>query len=142
MTRRNLVLVIALLLVIPVVLVGCGSNGSKKDESTAVEASINGFADAYASGNYETCAGYLTETTDATKDTIIQELSAFHQITPEIQVDSIDNVTVEGSTATADVTVTVLSKQATVKMTLSKSDDTWKFSIADLLAEVQKQLGA
>ncbi len=139
MTRRNLVLVIALLLVLPVVMVGCGS---KKSEVPAVEASINGFADAYASGNYETCADYLTETTDATRDTIIQELSAFHQITPKIQVDSINNVTVKGSTATADVTLTVLSKQATVKMTLSKSDDTWKFSIADLLAEVQKQLGS
>jgi hypothetical protein len=139
MARRNLVLIIALLLVVPVVMVGCGS---KKSEVPAVEASINGFADAYASGNYETCADYLTETTDATRDTIIQQLSGFHQITPKIQVDSIDNVTVEGSTATADVTLTVLSKQATVKMTLSKSDDTWKFSIADLLAEVQKQLGA
>ena len=139
MTRRNLVLIIALLLVVPVVMVGCGS---KKSEVPAVEASINGFADAYASGNYETCADYLTETTDATRDTIIQQLSGFHQITPKIQVDSIDNVTVEGSTATADVTFTVLSRQATVKMTLSKSDDTWKFSIADLLAEVQKQLGS
>ena len=139
MTRRNLVLVIALLLVMPVVLLGCGS---KKSEIPAVEASINGFADAYASGNYQTCVGYLTETTDSNRDTIIQQLSGFHQITPKIQVDSIDNVTVEGSTATADVTVTVLSKQATVKMTLSKSDDTWKFSIADLLAEVQKQLGS
>jgi hypothetical protein len=139
MTRRNLVLIIALLLVVPVVMVGCGS---KKSEVPAVEASINGFADAYASGNYETCADYLTETTDATRDTIIQQLSGFHQITPKIQVDSIDNVTVEGSTATADVTLTVLSKQATVEMTLSKSDDTWKFSIADLLAEVQKQLGS
>jgi hypothetical protein len=139
MARRNLVLIIALLLVVPVVMVGCGS---KKSEVPAVEASINGFADAYASGNYETCADYLTETTDATRDTIIQQLSGFHQITPKIQVDSIDNVTVEGSTATADVTLTVLSKQATVEMTLSKSDDTWKFSIADLLAEVQKQLGS
>ena len=139
MTRRNLVLIIALLLVVPVVMVGCGS---KKSEVPAVEASINGFADAYASGNYETCADYLTETTDATRDTIIQQLSGFHQITPKIQVDSIDNVTVKGSTATADVTLTVLSKQATVEMTLSKSDDTWKFSIADLLAEVQKQLGS
>ena len=139
MTRRNLVLVIALLLVMPAVLLGCGS---KKSEIPAVEASINGFADAYASGNYQTCADYLTETTDATRDTIIQQLSGFHQITPIIQVDSIDNVTVEGSTATADVTLTVLSKQATVKMTLSKSDDTWKFSIADLLTEVQKQLGS
>jgi hypothetical protein len=138
MTRRNLVLVIALLLVMPVVLLGCGG---KKSEIPAVEASINGFADAYASGNYRTCADYLTETTDATRDTIIQQLSGFHQITPKIQVDSIDNVTVEGSTATADVTLTVLSKQATVKMTLSKSDDTWKFSIADLLTEVEKQLG-
>jgi hypothetical protein len=92
--------------------------------------------------SYRTCADYLTETTDATRDTIIQQLSGFHQITPKIQVDSIDNVTVEGSTATADVTLTVLSKQATVKTTLSKSDDTWKFSIADLLAEVEKQLGS
>jgi hypothetical protein len=139
MRRRNLVLVIALLLVMPVVLLGCGS---KKSEIPAVEASINGFADAYASEDYQTCVGYLTETTDSTRDTIIQQLSGFHQITPKIQMDSIDNVAVNGSTATADVTLTVLSKQATVKMTLSKSDGTWKFSIADLLTEVQKQLGS
>jgi hypothetical protein len=139
MRRRNLVLVIALLLVMPVVLLGCGS---KKSEIPAVEASINGFADAYASEDYQTCVGYLTETTDATRATIIQQLSGFHQITPKIQMDSIDNVAVNGSTATADVTLTVLSKQATVKMTLSKSDGTWKFSIADLLTEVQKQLGS
>jgi hypothetical protein len=139
MAKRKWLPVIALLLAFSVILVGCGS---KKSEVPAVVASINGFADAYASGNYQTCVGYLTETTDATRDTIIQELSGFHQITPTIKVDSIDNVTVEGSTATADVTITVLSKQATMEMTLSKSDDTWKFSIADLIAEVEKQLGS
>jgi hypothetical protein len=139
MTRRNLVLIIALLLVLPVVMVGCGS---KKSEVPAVEASINGFADAYASEDYETCVNYFTETTDANRATMIQTMTGFHGITPKIQIDSIDNVTVEGSTATADVTITVLGKQATMEMTLSKSGDAWKFSMSNLIAEVGKQLGS
>jgi hypothetical protein len=138
MRKRNVVLVIALLLVMPVVLVGCGS---KKSEVPAVEASINGFADAYARGEYQTCTDYLVGVTDANRDSITGQLSAFHQICPTIQVDSVDNVTVNGSTATADVTVTALSKQVTIQMTLTKVDDTWKFSFGDMLTAIEKQFG-
>ena len=135
MRKRDVVLVIALLLVIPVVLVGCGS---KKSEVPAVEASIKGFADAYARGQYQTCMDYLTDTDT---NAITGELSLFHQASPTIQVDSIDNVTVDGSTAKADVTVTALSKQVTIQMTLTKVDDTWKFSFGDMLTAIEKQFG-
>ena len=139
MRTRNLVLVIALLVVMPVVLLGCDS---KKDEAPAVEGSINGFVDAYCSGDYETCVDYLVGITDANRDTVIGQLSGFHQICPTIEVNSIDNVAVNKSTATADVTLTALGQQATFEMTLNKSDGTWRFSFGDMLAEIQKQLGS
>ena len=138
MAKRNLALVIALLLAFSVILVGCGS---KKSEVPAVEASINGFADAYARGDYQTCTDYLVGVTDANRDSITGQLSAFHQICPTIQVDSVDNVTVDGSTAKADVTVTALSKQVTIQLTLTKVDDTWKFSFGDMLTAIEKQFG-
>ena len=139
MRTRNLVLVIALLVVMPVVLLGCGS---KKGEIPAVEGSINGFVDAYAAGTMDTCVGYLMGITDATRATVIGQLSGFHQISPTIEVNSIDNVAVNGSTATADVTFTVLGEQATFQMTLNKSGGTWRFSFGDMLDEIQKQLGS
>ena len=138
MAKRNLALVIALLLAFSVILVGCGS---KKSEVPAVEASINGFADAYARGDYQTCTDYLVGVTDANRDSITGQLSTFHQFCPTIQVDSVDNVTVDGSTAKADVTVTALSKQVTIQLTLTKVDDTWKFSFGDMLTAIEKQFG-
>lgn len=139
MKRRNLVLAIALLLVMPAILLGCSS---EKDEIPAVEASINGFADAYGRGDYQTCVDYLAGITDANRDAVIGQLSGFHEVCPTIEINSTDNVTVDGSTATADVTLTALGQQATFEMTLNRSDGTWRFSFGDMLAEIQKQLGS
>jgi len=138
MRKRNLVLVIALLLAVSVILVGCGS---KKSEIPAVQDSINEFADAYNHGDYRTCTDYLVGITDANRDAIANQLSTFHQLCPTIQVDSIDNVTIDKSTATASVTVTALGKQVTIELTLNKADDTWKFSFGDMVAAIQKQFG-
>jgi hypothetical protein len=138
MRKRNLVLVIALLLAFSVTLVGCGS---KKSEIPAVEASISGFADAYNHGDYQTCMDYLVGITDANKDSIAYQLSTFHQLCPTIQVDSIDDVTIDKSTATANVTLTALSKQVTIELSLTKADDTWQFSWNDMLEAITKQFG-
>jgi hypothetical protein len=141
MAKRKLLPVIALLLAFSVILVGCGSN-KKKSEIPAVEASINGFADAYNRGNYQTCADYLVGITDANRDTIVSQLSTFHQMCTTIQVDSIDSVTINESTATASVTLTALSKQVTIDMSLTKADDgTWKFSFGDMVTAISKQFG-
>ena len=141
MAKRNLALVIALLLAFSVILGGCGS---KKSEVPAVKDSINGFADAYSLGYYQTCTDYLVGITDANRDSTVNTLSTYHQMCTTIRVDSIDNVTVDQSTATASVTVTAAipqDKQMTIELTLTKADDTWKFSFEAMMTAILKQLG-
>ena len=66
---RKLVLAIALLVAIPVMLVGCA-----KSDSASIKDSINGFVAALNDGDYEKCTDYLVGITDANRDTITTQL--------------------------------------------------------------------
>ena len=134
---KKLVLVLALLVAIPVMLVGCS-----KSQVPAVEDSINGFADAYNQGDYQTCTDYLVGITDANRDATANQLSAFHQLCTSIQVNSIDDIIIDKSRATASVTLTALGKQMTIELSLTKADDTWQFSFGDMVTAISQQFGS
>jgi ketosteroid isomerase-like protein len=133
---KKLVLAIALLLVVPVMLVGCG-----KSESAAVEDSINGFADAYNDGDYEKCTDYLVGITDANKATIADELEGLEAYVESMEVTKIEEIKVDGSSATAKVTLKVTttaalggqSMEQTIDLPLSKVDGKWKFTGEDII---------
>jgi hypothetical protein len=134
---RKLVLAIALLVAIPVMLVGCA-----KSDSASIKDSINGFADAYNAGDLDKCTDYLVGITDANKETIKGTLQGFKLAAQTIEVTSIEKPSVDGSTATASVTLTAVGKEMTIDFALTKEDGTWKFSLGDLLAAIlAKQMG-
>ncbi len=119
---KKLVLFIALLVAIPVMLVGCG-----KSESAAIKDSINGFVAAYNDEDFDKCTDYLVGITDLTKPAVILALTAGRLATGEIEVNSIKDISVEGSSATATVTFTAMSLEQTRELSLTKVDGMWKF---------------
>jgi ketosteroid isomerase-like protein len=130
---KKLVLVLALLVAIPVMLVGCS-----KSQVPTVKDDINGFVTAYNAGDIDKCTDYLVGITDANKETIKGTLQGFKALVQSIEVPSIEEVKVDGSTATASVTLKVTfmgqPMEKTTQMTLTKEDGTWKFSLTALLA--------
>lgn len=126
---KKLVLVIALLLVIPVMLVGCSTS-----ESAGVKSSINGFVDAYNDEDYEKCTDYLLGVTDATKDALKATLKMARELGGEVEVTSIEDIDVDGDSATAKVTVKVQGQTQTNTASFTKVDGKWKFGLGDLLS--------
>ena len=126
---RKLVLAIALLVAIPVMLVGCA-----KSQVPAVKDDINGFVTAYNDGDLEKCTDYLLGITDQTKDVMKGDLALYHQIGGNIEVSSVKDVKIDKSTATASVTLTTMGKEPTIEFDLTKEDGTWKFSWTAVLA--------
>ena len=134
---RKLVLAIALLVAIPVMLMGCA-----KSQVPAVKDDINGFVTAYNAGDYDQCVTYIVGITDENKETIKGTLQGFKLAAQSIEVVSIEEINIDGSTATAKVTLNVTltaamggqTTEQTIELTLTKEDGTWKFSLGDLLA--------
>lgn len=126
---RKLVLFIALLVAIPVMLVGCG-----KSESAAIKESINGFVAAYNDEDFDKCTDYLVGIDDLTKPAVVMALTAGHLMTGDIEVNSIEVTPVEGSSATATVTFTMMSMEQTRELSLTKVDGMWKFEGGSLFS--------
>ena len=135
---RKLVLVLALLVAVPVMLVGCA-----KSDSAAIKDSINGFVAALNDGDYEKCTDYLVGVTDANKAAIAAELTGLEIFVQSIEVTKIEEITVDGSSATAKVTLKVTLTAAlgggtadqTIDLPLSKVDGKWKFAGEDIIPQ-------
>jgi len=126
---KKLVLVIALLLVIPVMLVGCSESAS-----AGVKSSINGFVAAYNAEDYDKCTDYLLGITDATEDTVKATLKLAREFGGEVEVTSIEDIDANGDSATAKVTVKVQGQTQTNTASFTKVDGKWKFDLGDLLS--------
>lgn len=133
---KKLVLVIALLLVIPVMLIGCS-----KSDSADIKDSINGFVSALNAKDYDKCTDYLVGVTDANKAAIATELSGLEAYVQKTEVTKIEEIEVDGSSATAKVTLKVTlsaalggsSAEQTIDLPLSKVDGKWKFTGEDII---------
>ena len=130
---RKLVLAIALLVAIPVMLVGCA-----KSDSASIKDSINGFVNALNDGDYEKCTDYLVGITDANSDNITAQLKAVKETYQvSLEVVKIEEITVDGSSATAKVTLKVTFMGQTMEqpteITLTKVDGKWKFAGDDII---------
>ena len=112
-------------------LVGCGKAES---ESARVEHSINGFVAAYNDEDFDKCTDYLTGVTDdATKLTAMANVQSVRQLGGEIEVNSIDSMSIQGKVATANWTITTNGVTATSAIALYKVDGKWKFVLGELL---------
>jgi hypothetical protein len=97
---------------------------------------------AYNAGEWDQCVTYIVGITDENKETIKGTLQGFKMVAQSIEVTSIDEIEIDGSTATAKVTLNVTlvgvaqPMEKTIQLTLSKVDGTWEFSLGDLIAAI------
>lgn len=120
---KKFLLISAVLVVLPMIFVGCA-----KSESADVKDSITGFVSAYNAEDYDQCLTYLLGITDENKDTIKTALAAYHGFAGDFEVNKIENITVDESTATATVTFAIKGQTQTKEITLNKVDNIWKMS--------------
>ena len=130
---KRLVLVLALLVAAPLVLAGCSDS-----ESETIEHSIKEFANAYNNEDYETCTRFLVGIDATNKETVEAQLARGHQMTGDVEITSIEDITIDGSSATAKVTVTVQGQSRTNEISLSKVGGTWKFEGADFFGDSEE----
>ena len=123
---KKILFIGALVLLLGAFVVGC----AKSDEQ-AVEDSIRGMIAAYNAEDYDKCMTYLDGVTDGEEAEIKAGLAMVHGFIGEITIDKIENVTVNGSTATAKVTFKMGEETDTSEMTLTKVDGKWKMGVED-----------
>ncbi len=122
MSRRMLAL--ALIAVLAAVMVG----GCSDTEEETIGYTIRDFYSAYNAEDWEACLGHVDDEYDAGA-AIIELLKASKAVLGEVIVNSIDKVSITGSTATADVTATFRGKTETIEHNLVKKDGSWRISL-------------
>ena len=124
---KKLLLISVLMVTLCMLLVGCASTGASTEEGR-VKDTINGFFKAYNAENYEKCLTYLPDVPEAAEEATIAGLEMARELTGELTVEKIENVTVDESTATAKVTISAQGQTQTTDLTLTKQDGSWKMS--------------
>jgi hypothetical protein len=119
---KKLLLISVLIVTLGMLLVGCTAS----TEEEKVEDAITGLVSAYNDENYDKCLTYLVGITDENEDIIKAQLAVGHAFTGDIELGKIENTTVNGSTATATVTLVILDESDTSEMTLNKVNGSWK----------------
>ena len=122
MNRR--ILAFALIAVFAVVLLG-GCSDTKEE---TIEFTIRDYYAAYNAEDWEVCLGHVDDEYDAGA-AMIELLEASKAVSGEVIVNSIDEVSITGSTATADVTATFRGKTETIEHNLVKKDGSWRISL-------------
>lgn len=126
---KKILLMSALVLILGAFVVGCGA--SKTDEE-AVEDTIRDMMAAYNAENYDKCLTYLAGVTD--EDVTKAALTLLQATMGDVTIDKIENVTVNGSNATADVTLKMGDQTDTTEMTFTKVDGKWKMAWEDIFS--------
>jgi len=112
-----------------VILAGCGDE-SRTDlgDSTAIEKTIDAFYSAYNAEDWNTCLNYVNDTEAVGSSMIRSILQTARTATGEVTVDSVTNISISGSMATADVKITYDDQSETKEYPLVKKDGNWKIS--------------
>lgn len=127
---KRLVVAIALVVALFPALVGCSDS-----ESETIEYSIRDFASAYNNEDYEMCTGFLVGVDATNKESVKAALASGHQATGDVEITSVEDVTIDGSSATAKVTVKIQGQSQTNEISLTKVGGTWKFEGGDFFGD-------
>ncbi len=122
MPRR--ILALALIAVFAAVLVG----GCTDTPEESIEYFIEDFYAAYNAEDWEQCLGHIVDTNNVGESTIESMLIAARAATGEVTVESVTNIRIAGSTATADVSITHAGGSETKEYPLVKKDGRWWIS--------------
>jgi len=122
MSRR--MLAIALIVVFAALLVG-GCSDTKEE---TIEYTIRDYYSAYNAEDWDMCLGHIDDTNNVGESAIQSVLQMARAATGEVTVDSVENITVSGTSATADVKITYGGQSETKEYPLVKKDGSWKIS--------------
>ena len=124
MIRR--ILAFALIAVFAVVLAG----GCSDTQEETIEFTIRDYYSAYNAQAWDVCLGHIDDTSNVGASVIRSALEQSRAATGKVTVDSIENVSISGLSATADVTLSWAGNTGgeTQKWTLVKKDGSWKIS--------------
>jgi hypothetical protein len=100
----------------------CG--GSANGDKWAIEQTIRGYFSTYNACNYEECLTYFTDYGD--KEDALSQLAAFRGLSGELTLVRIGGITIENSTATAEVIGTMHGQTDSQSMTLRREGGRWK----------------
>lgn len=123
---KKLQLALAVLMPVAVVLAGCG--GTTDADSAAIESTIEGFYSAFNAQDWSKCAGYVDDSQNWGASTIRSALQMSYAVTGRVTVETITNIDISGSTATAEVGLTYGGESETMELPLTKKDGRWKIS--------------
>lgn len=126
---KKLIVVLAVLLLVasPLLVVGCGGDGEadgEVDEAAAIRDSIESFWDAYNAEEYARCLTYSIG--DMDEGEMLLALAMAKGLTGEVVLESISDIAVKNSSATAMVTATFGGETFTDQVSLVKVDRKWK----------------
>jgi hypothetical protein len=124
MSRR--MLAFALIAVFAVVLLG-GCSDTKEE---TIEYTITDYYSAYNAEDWNVCLGHIDDTNNVGASVIESVLKMARAATGEVTVKSVTNISITGSTATADVSITYASGSEAKEYPLVKRDGSWKISWA------------
>ena len=124
MIRR--ILAFALIAVFAVVLAG----GCSDTQEETIEFTIRDYYSAYNAQAWDVCLGHIDDTSNVGASVIQSALEESRAAMGKVTVDSIENVSISGLSATADVTFSWAGNTGseTQKWTLVKKDGSWKIS--------------
>ena len=122
MSKR--ILAFALIAVFALVLVG----GCSETEEETIENTIRDYYSAYNAGDWNACLGHIDDTNNVGENTMESMLQMARAATGEVTVDSVENISISGLSATADVKITSGDQSETKEYPLVKKDGSWKIS--------------
>jgi ketosteroid isomerase-like protein len=129
--RKVLLLCVLLLVVGSMLGVACA-----KSDSAQIEDVVNDFAAAWNAEDFDKCLTYLDlGTMSGYEDLVKASMAAEREASGKMTVEKVENIEIEDSTATADVTSKSASDSSstTDAMSFKKIDDEWKISADSMM---------
>jgi transketolase len=121
---RRRVVFLALLAVFAMLLAG----GCSETDEEAVANTIRDYYSAYNARDWEMCLGHIDDTDSVGASVIQSVLEAARAVTGEVTVESVTNIKISGSTATADVKMAHGDQSETEEYPMVKKDGHWKIA--------------
>ena len=118
---KRFLIVLAMLAVL-LSVAACSSGGTGDTE--AIKDTIEGYVTAYNAGDFAKCLTYFTDFGE--EDDALAFLSSLRDMSGELTLQEVKDISVSGQMATAKVVFTVGSEQGTDEMQLKKVQGQWR----------------
>lgn len=127
MRRIAIIYLTIVMLLVPIIGAGCGSDGDNSDmDEEAIEATIDGYMSSYNASDFDECITYFTGYDD--EEDAKSQLEFLRGLSGEIAngVIKVSHTSTAGQSATTTVSFTIYGQEDANEMQLKKVDGEWK----------------